>query len=132
MVWAAARRTEAGGGDSPGLVALWFGIIGPPTIWLARLAASYLLVPLVCRTGWLWLLNAVTGAALLGVAVAAAVALRSWRLTRDEHGSAQAAQRARFMAVVGMLVSALFFAVIVAEGLANLLVDPCLTGGAPL
>lgn len=115
----------------PGLIALWFGILGPPAIWIARLSASYALVPFVCQSGWTWLLNGITAAALLGSVLAGFVAYRSWRAARGGTGSGTGA-RTRFMGILGMLIATLFSAVIVAEGLANLMVAPCLTGGAPL
>lgn len=125
---------ERGTGEPrvPGLGALWLGLLAPPVIWLARLSASYLLVPLACRSGSTWALNAVTGAALLAVAASGAVALRALRRSTAPRGAAPIMQRARFLAMMGVLVAALFFAVIVAEGLANLLVDPCLTGGGTI
>lgn len=129
---AQAEAVERGGDHSgPGLLALWFGILGPPLVWIARLSASYTLVPFVCRTGWLWLLNGITAVSLLVAVIAGLVAYRSWRAGRgDLNGGAGA--RTRFMGLLGMLIATLFSAVIVAEGLANVLVAPCLTGGAPL
>lgn len=121
----------------PGLVWLWFGFLGPPIIWAVRFMVAYALVPEACSAAGLLALNVVTLVALAGTMLAGVVAARSWRRTRGEHGAQDdpgrtAWRRARFMALAGIFTSALFTAVIVAEGLANVLVDPCLGSGTPL
>lgn len=113
---------------------LLFAFLGPPVIWSIRFGVSYSLLPWVCATGGVLLLQALTLAALAGTAWAGAVGWRQWRLagrsTAAEFGGADA--RARFMALVGMLGSALFLVVIIAEALPLFLIDPCQTGGVPL
>jgi hypothetical protein len=39
--------------------------------------------------------------------------------------------RARFMGLLGMMLSAFFGLVIVAEGIGNVMIDPCISGGMP-
>lgn len=129
--------TAAAAGERPGLVWLWFGFLGPPIIWAVKFMVAYALVPGACSAAGLLALNVMTLVALAGTVLAGVVAARSWRRTRGEHGAqrepGQAGwRRARFMALAGIFSSALFTAVIVAEGLANVLVDPCLGSGAPL
>lgn len=118
------------------LAGLWFGVLGPPVIWAARLMTAYALVPRSCEPGGLTAMNAVTLVALAGSLLAGFVAFRSWRgagEAADGDGTAGLlAGRTRFLGFVGMLSSLLFSAVIVAEGLANLMVDPCVPAGAPL
>lgn len=123
--------------ERPGLVWLWFGFLGPPIIWGVKFMVAYALVPGACSAAGLLALNVVTLVALAGTVLAGAVAARSWRRTRGEHDAVGDAdqtgwRRARFMALSGIFSSALFTAVIVAEGLANVLVDPCLGSGARL
>jgi hypothetical protein len=115
-----------------GILALWFGVLGPPTIWLARLKISYILIPSACRTatGFL-ILHAVTFATLALTAFAGWVAWRAWQHsgpTRESDGPG-VLDRSRFLAMVGMLSAGFFFAVIAAEGILNFLIDPCITGG---
>jgi hypothetical protein len=114
-----------------GIFALWFGILGPPTIWLARLKISYILIPYVCQTRWIVLLHAVTFATLALTAFAGWIAWRSWQHAGEVRESAGAGPipRSRFLAMVGLLSAGFFLAVIAAEGLLNFLIDPCLTGG---
>lgn len=116
------------------LLALWFGLLGPPLIWAARFGTSYALVPYACDRDAPALLQVVTLVALLATAGAGLTAWQAWRAAgrgrRLELG--EPAGRTRFMALAGMLSSALFFLLIVAEGLALFFTDPCQTGGVPL
>jgi len=114
-----------------GILALWFGVLGPPTIWLARLKISYILVPYACLTGWTWMLHAVTFATLALTAFAGWVAWRGWQRAGvvQQSDEASVIHRSRFLVMVGLLSAAFFFFVIAAEGLLNFLVDPCITGG---
>jgi hypothetical protein len=128
---------RAAAGERPGLGWLWFGFLGPPVIWAVRFMVAYALVPGACSAGGLLALNVVTLVALAGTVLAGVVAARSWGRAGPEPGvegdpDHTAWRRARFMAMAGIFTSALFTAVIVAEGLANVLVDPCLGSGAPL
>lgn len=121
-------------GDPQRLLALWFGMLGPPVIWGIRFGVSYALVPYACARAGVMVLQLVTLVALLGTAWAGVVAGRHWRATgkstQVELGGPEA--RARFMALFGLLSSALFFLVMAAEGLAVFFIDPCQTGGVPL
>jgi hypothetical protein len=114
-----------------GIFALWFGVLGPPTIWLARLKLSYILIPYACATGWTLMLHAVTFGTLALTGFAGWVAWRSWRQAgrTRESDAADTLHRTRFMAMFGLLSAGFFLAVIAAEGLLNFLIDPCITGG---
>ena len=123
-----------------GLVAaplLWFGVFGAPAAWAAQLISNYALMAHFCypvstplaspEFGGVRLLAILISAGLLVVAVAAlAVALRSWSVTRHEtarrrspphHEAAETGEgRTRFMAMSGILVSAVFtFGVLMAS-----------------
>ena len=123
--------TAVAAGERPRLVWLWYGFLGPPIIWAVRFMVAYALVPGACSAGGLLALNAVTLGALGGTVLAGVVAAGSLRRTRGQPSDPDW-RRARFMAIAGLFTAALFTAVIVAEGLANVLVDPCLGSGAPL
>lgn len=122
--------TPGARGSQPGLFALWFGVLAPPVLWAIRLSGSYVLVPVVCRTGWIGVLHGLTAATLIGTLVAGALAYRAWRGAAPPEPARGG--RVRFMGLIGVLSAAFFFAVIVAEGLANFLVNPCLNAGAQL
>lgn len=119
--------------DAPDrLLPLWFGILGPPVFWAMRISASYVMVPFVCEYGGVLVLHGVTVAALAGATAAGLVAWGTWRGSRSATPRPARGERARFMGLIGVLSAGFFFAVIVAESLANFIVDPCLTAGAPL
>lgn len=127
---------EVARGDEPArhLAALWFGLLGPPVIWATRLAANYILVPYACGTGSTLLLHLPTLAALLATAAAGWISLGRWREPRPDAGArpARRVERARFMAMAGLLSSGFFFIVMVAEWLPVFFVDPCHEAGVPL
>lgn len=126
------RLDQAPGGDR--LLPLWFGFLGPPLIWAGRFGINYALLPYACEREAAWLLQVITLVALLGISAAALVAWRSWKAagkTRQlEFGGAET--RARFLALAGLLSSAIFFTAVVAEGIALFLIHPCQTGGTTL
>lgn len=117
-----------------GLARLWFGILGPPVIWAIRLGTSYILVPYACWWDLVPLLHLVTATALVGTAFVGTVAWRGWRAVEKGRQVELGGRitRIRFMVLVGMFSSALFFIVMLAEGLATLVLNPCQTAGAPL
>lgn len=127
----AATPAQTGAGD---LLPLWFGILGPPVIWAIRIGTSYVLVPYVCAWGSIWVLHLVTLAGLAGAAGAGSVAWTQWRRAGggSEVGAGGRTTRTRFMGLIGMFSAAFFFLVMVAEGLANVFLDPCRTAGVPL
>lgn len=130
MADAATAPTDSADRGQPGLLLLWTGMLGPPILWAIRISASYVLVPVVCRTGSIGVLHALTAASLAGVCVIGVLTYRAWR---GRHAvETPPAGRIHFMGLAGLLSASFFSAVIVAEGLANFLVDPCLGAGAPL
>jgi hypothetical protein len=120
-----AREARTPPGERPG--PLWFGMLAGPVAFLVNLQVMYMLVPWACRGGWragLWTFPAfMVGLSALG----AAVAWRNWRRTgREWPGDEGGAQpRSRFMAALGVLVSATMLLVVVAHWLAAFLISPC-------
>jgi hypothetical protein len=119
----AAREFKEGAG--PG--ALWACVLAGPLAALAQLQANYALVLWVCGTGRAWSLHAVSLAALLIAAGAALLSWRNWHRAGAvwEDGGAGVLPRSRFMAAVGMLVSAHSALVIIAQWIAVFVYDPC-------
>jgi hypothetical protein len=118
--------------------ALWFGLFGAPVVWCLQLLASYALVAHGCYPDaepmtipvvpGLRTLVLGTGAAALAVALlAGGSAWRSWRATRHEREALLEAGegRTRFMALAGMLLSAVFVLGIVMNVVPLLLLRPC-------
>jgi hypothetical protein len=121
-----------------GLTRLWLGVLTAPAAWLLMEIAGYYLAARNCEPaiGGVSVGRAIhastTQVALDAVAIIAAVSglwvsVGSWRAFRsmpDRHTS-PAWGRARFLALIGVLTSALFLGGIVLFGLSPLLVSPC-------
>jgi hypothetical protein len=114
-----------------GILVLWLGILGPPTIWLVRIMLSYILIPYACASAWILALHLVTFVTLGLTAFTGWISWRSWQRTGRVREAVEAGPlpRSRFLAILGLLSAAFFFFVIAAEGTLNFLVDPCITGG---
>jgi hypothetical protein len=107
--------------------ALWAGVLAGPLATLTQLQANYALVPWACGAGRVWALHLV---AFLALVVSVAAGLLSWRNLRragggwDDEG-AGVVPRSRFMAVVGLLISALAALVVIAQWIPIFVHDPC-------
>lgn len=112
-----------------GTLALWFGVLAGPLAWTVHLLLSYALLPVACSTGIGWVLHAVTLLTAGVTAWAGLVAYRRWQRHRDDPRDGVRGPRSgwrRFMALSGVALSALFFVVILLEGLPVAIVSPCL------
>lgn len=98
-----------------------------PIGWFFSLLVSYMLVPRVCVTGSSMLLPLITVVALLFAVSTGGFFWRSWRAAGqarpDETGGI--ISRSRFLAVLSMFSSGLFFLVILAQGIPTVMVPPC-------
>lgn len=110
-----------------GIAALWFAMLAAPVAWFAGLNLNYSLVRLACAKGTLISLHLVSAATLVLAVSGGVVAWREWRRVGGgwpgEGGDPRA--RSRFMAVIGVLASALFSLVILAQWVAELILNPC-------
>ncbi|HWS90259.1 MAG TPA: hypothetical protein VN282_25035 [Pyrinomonadaceae bacterium] len=120
---AAAREFKEGAG--PG--SLWAGILAGPLAALVQLQANYALVLWVCGTGRAWSLHAVSAAALAVAVGAGLLSRRNWRRAGADwdDGGAGVLPRSRFMAAVGMLLSAHSALVVVAQWIAVFVYSAC-------
>ena len=105
-----------------GISLLWFGILGPPLLMLLNLELSYAITPWVCHTGDHFLMHASTGILLLGVLFAG---LGPARQLRHDWLEDTVISRPGFMAMLGVLESALFAGVILAQWLPTLYLSTC-------
>jgi hypothetical protein len=116
-------KAHVPGGDAT----LWFGLLAGPVAWGAQLQLVYVLATPVCAGDSSMLLH-VTSLALLFLAFAGgAVAWRAHLVAGPDEArlASEPAGRTSFMAMLGLLSSALFALTIVAQWLAVVFLDPC-------
>ena len=109
-------------------LSLWAGVLGAPAAWGMQLQAGFSLVPWVCKTHHYWVLHAITLAAVLLAAAGGYVSWRDWqaagRGSPDETDGGPTA-RTRFLGALGVIVSAMFVLLIIAQGVASFFLDAC-------
>lgn len=107
--------------------ALWCGILLGPIAALSQLEANYALVLWACGAGRDWPLHLVSIIALVITLLAGLMAHRVWKRAgarRDDEGPG-ATPRARFMAMVGMLISGVMLLVILAQWIPVFIYGSC-------
>jgi hypothetical protein len=102
-------------------------MIVPAVITAAQHEAMFVIVRQACAAQRNLMLYGVNIVALLLIALVALVAYLTWRDVGAEWPSegADVATRTRFIAVVGLLGSVIFFLVTLAQGIATVYYDPC-------
>ena len=112
---------------SVGLLWLWAGVLVAPMAFLSHMQVNYTLTQKLCPGGRTVLLHLVTLLFLLVTAGCVLIAWRSWQRAGkglpDESDDKQT--RNRFLAVVGMMISALSFLIIVAQWIPQFVFNPC-------
>ena len=121
-------ESETEGTDPKQNFALWIGILGSAIVWAIQLQTSYAMVPWACSSGHRWMLPVVSAAFLIAAAVPGIMAWRLWRVSSQARTERETryAGRLRFMAMLGMMDSAIFFLLILAQGLPVFFIHPCL------
>ena len=114
-----------------GSLRYWTGMLLPPIGWFYGLNLAYMLVERACVTdGWRW---APAASTIFWLLVVAAGGILSWinlgRLgaRRDTTQRPAVEGRARLMALLGVGGAMLFGAILVAQLVASLVLDPCMT-----
>jgi|SRR3954447_8826222 hypothetical protein len=128
-----APNTES----TPSELGQWTGILGPPIAWMLHFQIAYFLVPRECSVQKHLALH-VTFVVCFATSIACGViaygllGLRAARVPAEQSGGAvdtlpdeAASARPRFMAWVGVMSSAMFTLVILAQWIANFFIDPC-------
>ena len=106
---------------------LWAGILTGPIVWLIHFEAKFALAPLACTAGQKPALVLIS---LVTLAIAAGAGFVSWaqlrRLSREALADSNATvERARIMALAGVVLSAGFVLVIAAQAIPELMLAPC-------
>jgi hypothetical protein len=103
--------------EGAGPWSLWVGVLVPPLAMLIQLQVNYSLVYWACGTTHTWGLHLVSLLTLALTVACGLLALRNWRLAggeTDDEG-AGVIPRSRFMALVGIMESALITLVLIAQ-----------------
>jgi hypothetical protein len=106
--------------------ALWLGVVGPPLLWLTQFEVRYALAGVPPGSGRHF---AVIGTGILAAALIVLLgllSLRQWRVAESSplDQSAGVTGRIRFMALLGVMTSGLFFLATAAQILAHFFIPP--------
>jgi hypothetical protein len=106
---------------------LWIGMLVPPAAWAVQLQSLYLTSEFGCRSSDFTWNHVVVVAALIVSVLAGFIAWREWSQSggSDEDEDGDRMSRRRFMALLGVLTSALFSITILAQWLPTLMGVPC-------
>jgi len=108
-------------------LALWTGVLGGPIVWLLSFEANFALAPWACTFDAKLALYIVSVVALVLAAASGLLAWRQWKeLGQEWPGEGDGAlPRSRIMAIGGVLLSAMFFLVILAQALPEIILGAC-------
>ena len=105
---------------------LWVGVLTPAVAWAIEEQIGMQLAPWICRTGNKAVVPLIAAVCLAFALAAGSLAARAWRALRTlPEEEPRVPVRQRFMALVGMMMSALFSLVIVASAIPGLIYRPC-------
>jgi len=106
---------------------LWTCLLAPPAVWFLAMETNFVLTPWACAFGWKVAMLIVCALALVITAFLTFVAWGQWRdLGREFPGDAGGViSRARIMAILGGLVAAMAFLVILAQTIPVVMMGAC-------
>jgi hypothetical protein len=106
---------------------LWTGVLAGPAVWLMSFEANFALAPWACIFQAKLALYVISLVALALCAASGMLAWRQWtELGREWPGGAGGAlPRSRIMAIGGVLLSAMFFIVVLAQAIPEVLLEAC-------
>lgn len=113
--------------EGKGLLALWGGVLIAPSAYFLQLCVAYGMVNWVCRSGYSFVITLITLISLALCVFGAYLAWICWKQVGTEYSEdkGDAVNRSRFMAVGGLILSALFFVSILAQEIPNWIVGAC-------
>jgi hypothetical protein len=108
-------------------LALWTSLLAGPIVWLVSFEANFALAPWACITQGKVALYAVSIIALVLSAGSGLLAWREWaELGKESPGDSEGTlPRSRIMAIGGVLFSVLFFLVILAQAIPEVMLKAC-------
>lgn len=122
-----AKQAKSEFTEKGGQLWLWLGFLLPPAVWAIQLQTVYLTSEAGCKSGDFTANHLVSIFAILFSIAGGAISWRNWLETGKgwKSEAADAVSRSRFMAILGMLTSALFTLLIFAQWLPTILGVPC-------
>jgi hypothetical protein len=106
--------------------ASWAALFAGPLAWFIDQQASYRLTISACESGSSLMLHVVNILALIAAASGAGLGFRRWRERSPvSNESDQAASHARFLSLLGLMLSGISILPILAQMIAVLILDPC-------
>jgi hypothetical protein len=116
--------------DPARTAALWAGVLTGPIVWLVLLEVNYVLTYVACETGHKWFMHT---AVLVALALVATAGYLAWvngppddpEISTPPVTRETAEQRARWMALYGVVSSIWFFIVILANEIPILVLRAC-------
>ncbi len=106
---------------------LWLALLAGPAIWFLSFGANFALAPWACTLQWKPALYVVSAVALALTACSGLVAWNQWRQLGQEYpgeaGGGVSASRA--LASGGLLLNGMFFLVILAQSIAEIILGAC-------
>jgi hypothetical protein len=119
-----AQGKEGGSeGDSFKHFLLWLGVLTAPIAWSTQFLIIYALVMRVCKTQSSSSLH-ITSAVFIAIGIAAGIL--SWlNLGKAENAFEEERESIVFMGRLGILTSAMFTLVMIAQVIPTFFIDPC-------
>ena len=112
--------------DLPPVLLQWVAFLGAPVVWSGAFFVSYALVPTICQRGGLWILQVIPMVGFLLILGAGGLAWRNWnRLAGQEGDPERRVERARFMALSGMVLGVGFGLLMIAQVIPTFAIHPC-------
>ena len=110
-----------------GIVWLWAGLLIAPLVFLLHLEVNYMIVTQLCQSEHKIVSHLVTIVSLLFASLGGFIAWRNWLASghRWPGEEANVTERSSFMAVVGLLLSALVLLALIAQWIPQFIYDPC-------
>jgi hypothetical protein len=121
---ASTTRVPAEGFDR----SLWLSVLGAPFLYLCHHELNYALVEWSCASGKHWILTAISAlflALLLGSAGVAWLDFQRSPAPPDDAAPDVPLNRHRLLASLGLMSAGLFFLLVLAQGIATVILDPC-------
>lgn len=104
--------------------ALWRSLLGAPVLWLVQFQTNYTLVPWTCKHGKFFLIHIVSAVFLVMAIFLGASAFRKMK-SQQIASSGEMDAVGDFMLLLGVLLSALFSLLIVAQAIPTFVLSPC-------